>query len=178
MIGAFECAPLQLPVVKERTKMKIQQRSGFHVVGVAARTNNAAEMSGSGKIGVIWQSFLQPNLISRIPNRIGVDPMAVYTEYETDHTGYYTYLLGLPVSSADALPSSLTVRHIPAGRYSVISSRRGPLIEVVPEVWQRIWSMSASELGGKRAFQTDYEIYDQRATDPENGQVDVYVGLR
>jgi predicted transcriptional regulator YdeE len=38
--------------------------------------------------------------------------------------------------------------------------------------------MSPEELGGTRAFRTDYEIYDQRSTDPENAQVDVYVGLR
>jgi predicted transcriptional regulator YdeE len=158
--------------------MKIQQQSGFYVAGVAARTNNATEMSGNGRIGNVWQTFLQPSLVNRIPNRIGVDPIAVYTEYETDHTGYYTYLLGLPISSTDMLPANLTIKHVPAGCYVVIPSRRGPVAEVVREVWQRIWSMSEEELGGVRAFQTDYEIYDQRATDPANAQVDVYVGLR
>jgi predicted transcriptional regulator YdeE len=38
--------------------------------------------------------------------------------------------------------------------------------------------MSPEELGGIRAFQTDYEIYDQRAADPANAQIDVYIGLR
>jgi predicted transcriptional regulator YdeE len=38
--------------------------------------------------------------------------------------------------------------------------------------------MSPEELGGTIAFKTDYEIYDQRAPDPENAQIDVYVGLR
>jgi predicted transcriptional regulator YdeE len=38
--------------------------------------------------------------------------------------------------------------------------------------------MSPKELGGTRAFQTDFEIYDQRAADPENAQIDVYIGLR
>jgi predicted transcriptional regulator YdeE len=158
--------------------MRIQEQSGFYVVGVEARTNNATEMSGSGRIGGVWQAFLRPNLVNKIPNRIGVDPIAIYTEYETDHTGYYTYLLGLPTSSIDAPPANLAIKHVPAGRYAVVSSRRGPVAEVVREVWQHIWSMSAEELGGARAFQTDYEIYDQRATDPENAQVDVYVGLR
>jgi predicted transcriptional regulator YdeE len=37
--------------------------------------------------------------------------------------------------------------------------------------------MSTDELGGRRAFKTDFEIYDQRAADPENAQVDVYIGL-
>jgi len=158
--------------------MNVQQHPGFYVVGITARTNNAHEMSGNGKIENIWQTLLQQNLAAKIPNKAGVDLIAVYTDYETDHTGHYTYLLGLPICSAEALPANLTVKHIPAGRYAVFSSGRGPIKQIVPEVWQRIWSMSPEELGGARAFKTDYEIYDQRAADPENAQIDVYVGLR
>lgn len=158
--------------------MNIQQHGGFFVAGLTARTNNAHEMSGKGKIGNVWQDFLRPNLAVKIPNRIGVDLVAVYTDYETDHTGHYTYLLGLPTTSAEAMPANLTVKHIPPGRYAVLSSNRGPIMQVVPEIWQRIWSMSPEELGGTRAFKTDYEIYDQRAADPENAQIDVYIGLR
>ena len=158
--------------------MNIQQHSGFYVVGVTARTNNAQEMSGSGKIGGVWQTFLQPSLVAKIPNKIGVDLIAVYTDYEIDHTGHYTYLLGLPTSSIEAQPANLTVKHVPAGRYAVFTSGRGPVQQVVPEIWQRIWSMSPEELGGTRSFYADFEIYDQRAADPENAQIDVYVGLR
>jgi predicted transcriptional regulator YdeE len=158
--------------------MKIQQHTGFYIAGLTARTNNAHEMSGKGKIGSVWQQFLQPNLVSKIPNKMGVDLIAAYTDYESDHTGHYTYLLGLPVISAESLPANLTLKHIPPGRYAVFSSSRGPRAKVVPELWQRIWAMSTEELGGTRAFRTDYEIYDQRASDPENAQVDVYIGLR
>jgi predicted transcriptional regulator YdeE len=158
--------------------MNIQQHGGFFVAGLTARTNNAHEMSGNGKIGNVWQDFLRPNLAVKIPNRIGVDLVAVYTDYETDHTGHYTYLLGLPIASDEVLPANLTIKHIPPGRYAVLSSSRGPITQVVPEIWQCISSMSHEELGGTRAFKTDYEIYDQRASDPENAQIDVYIGLR
>jgi predicted transcriptional regulator YdeE len=157
--------------------MNIQQREGFFVAGLAVRTNNAQEMSGNGKIGDVWHDFLQPDMVVKIPDKIGVDLIVVYTDYETDHTGDYTYLLGMPISSAEALPSSLTVKHVPPGRYTVISSERGPIRQIVPAVWQRIWSMSPEKLGGIRAFRSDFEIYDQRAADPENAQIDVYVGL-
>jgi predicted transcriptional regulator YdeE len=169
---------LQLPFIERTGAMNIQQHSGFYIVGITARTNNAQEMSGNGKIGEVWQSFLEPSLVAKIPNKVGVDLVAVYSDYETDHTGHYTYLLGLPISSTESLPANLTVKHIPPGRYAVFSSGKGPISEVVPEIWQRIWSMSPEELGGARAFQTDFEIYDQRAADPENAQIDVYVGLR
>jgi len=156
----------------------IQHHPGFYMAGLATRTNNAAELSGKGKIGSVWESFLQPGMAARIPNKIGVDLIAVYSDYETDHTGHYTYLLGLPISSTEAQPRTLTVKHVPAGRYAVFTSNRGPIVKVVQETWQRIWSMSEKELGGKRAFRSDYEIYDQRSADPENAQIDVYVGLR
>jgi predicted transcriptional regulator YdeE len=157
--------------------MNIQHQPGFHVAGIKARTSNAQEMSGKGKIGNVWQEFLQSNLVARIPNKIGADLIAVYTDYETDHTGHYTYLVGVPVLSAESLPANLNVKHVPAGRYAVFTSSRGPVKQIVPEIWQRVCPMSPEELGGTRAFQTDYEIYDQRAADPANAQIDVYIGL-
>lgn len=157
--------------------MNIQQHSGFYVIGITGRTNNAQEMSGNVKIGGVWQMFLQPSVVAKIPNKIGVDLIAVYTDYETDHTGHYTYLLGLPTSSAEAQPANLTVKHVPPGRYAVFTSGRGPIRQVVPEIWQRIWSISPEEMGGARSFHADFEIYDQRTADPENAQIDVYVGL-
>jgi predicted transcriptional regulator YdeE len=158
--------------------MNIEQKSGFYVVGLSTRTQNAAEMNGKGKIGEVWQRFLGQNLAAKIPNKLGVDLIAIYADYETDHTGYYTYLLGVPVSSTEHLPPGLTLKHVPAGRYAVLRSNRGVIKQVVPELWQRIWALSPSQLGGSRAFQVDYEIYDQRAADPENAQIEVHVGLR
>jgi predicted transcriptional regulator YdeE len=158
--------------------MNIQEQSGFYVVGVAARTRNAAEMNGKGKIGAVWQTMLQQNLAAKIPNKLGVDLVAIYTHYETDHTGHYTYLLGVPVSSTEHLQPGLTVTYVPAGRYAVLSSDRGPITQVVPEIWRRVWAMSPGQLGGRRAFQADYEIYDQRAADPDNAQIEVHIGLR
>jgi predicted transcriptional regulator YdeE len=158
--------------------MNTEQKAGFYVAGLAARTRNAAEMNGKGKIGDVWQRFLGQNLAAKIPNKLGVDLVAIYTDYETDHTGHYTYLLGVPVASIEHLPPGLTLKHVPAGRYAVLHSNRGVIKQVVPELWQRIWAMSPSQLGGHRTFQVDYEIYDQRAADPDNAQIEVHVGLR
>jgi predicted transcriptional regulator YdeE len=158
--------------------MNIQQHTGFYIVGVAARTDNAAERNGKGRIGEIWQRLFRDNLAAKIPNKLGINLIAVYTDYETDQNGQYTYLLGLPVSSIHNVPAKFVAKHIPGGRYAVVTSNRGPVTKVVPEMWQRIWSMSVAELGGMRSFRADYEVYDQRAADPEKAQIEVYVGLR
>src|SRR5260370_30557850 len=115
---------LTIAICRESRAMNIHQHAGFYIAGLTARTNNAHEMSGKGKIGNVWQQFLQPHLVSKIPNKMGVDLIAAYTDYETDHTGHYTYLLGLPILSAESLPPTLTVKHIPADRYAVFSSNK------------------------------------------------------
>ena len=46
-------------------------------------------------------------------------------------------------------------------------------MRVVPETWKRIWTASL-----ERAYQTDFEVYDERAADPQNAQVDICVGVR
>ncbi len=159
--------------------MHIQHYPGFYMAGIAARTNNATEMSGNGKIGGIWKTLLQPGLVSRIPNKIGVDLIAVYTPTTRPTTPATTPISSVfPLSPTEGMPATLTIKHVSPGNYAVITSGRGPVKEVVRDVWQRIWSMSEEELGGKRAFRCDYEIYDQRSADPENAQIDVYISLR
>jgi predicted transcriptional regulator YdeE len=158
--------------------MNIQQHSGFYVLGVAARTRNAAEKNGNGKIGEIWHTLLRDNLAAKIPNKLGIDLIALYTDYEAGRDGYYTYLLGLPVSSIQNIPAKFVAKYVPRGRYAVVTTSRGPVAKVVPETWERIWAMSASELGGTRSYRADYEVYDQRSADPEKAQIEVHVGLR
>lgn len=42
----------------------------------------------------------------------------------------------------------------------------------------RINSLPKSAVGGDRVYGADFEIYDERASDPQSMQVDVYVGIR
>jgi predicted transcriptional regulator YdeE len=158
--------------------MNIERHSGFYVVGLSARTRNSAEQNGKGKIGEIWHELLRDNLALKIPNKIGINLTAVYTDYERGDDGQYTYLLGLPVSSIENVPAPFVAKHVPGGRYSVVTSDRGPIKQIVPQTWERICSMPLVELGGLRSFRADYEIYDQRAADPEKAQIEVFVGIR
>ena len=66
---------------------------------------------------------------------------------------------------------------MPGGQYAVLTSDNGPLPKVVPEAWQQLWKLE-DDRKLERAYQTDFEIYDQRAQDPESAQVDIYVGVK
>ncbi len=51
--------------------------------------------------------------------------------------------------------------------------------QVVPQAWQRVWSLEDNkQLGGARAYKADFEVYDQRSQNPQESQVDLYIGLK
>lgn len=179
LVVVIPCAIwLLTSIVQGASSISMKQMAGFDVMGISARTDNASEMSGRGEIGKIWQKFMDEHLAATIPAKVGNEIIALYTEYESDQQGRYTYLLGVKVSSIAHVPQGFTGRHVPPGRYAVFTSEKGPLANVVPKAWQQIWATSPQHMGGTRAFLSDYEIYDERAQNPANGQVDLYVGLR
>jgi predicted transcriptional regulator YdeE len=173
------CLGLLTPATQstEGSPARVHSEDSFYVAGFSARTNNAKEASGQGVIGKLLQDFYQKNLAAQIPNRIGKDIFVVYSDYASDEKGDYTYLVGAPVSSVGNLPPGMTYRTIVAGTYAVLTTDRGPVTEVVPAEWKKIWKMSREELGGKRTFLTDYEVYDRRADDPHNAQVEFHIGI-
>jgi predicted transcriptional regulator YdeE len=157
---------------------RVVQQEGFTVVGIAARTNNAKEMTPEGVIGKQWARFLQEGLLEKIPNRADGNIVAVITDYASDKDGDYTQLIGARVTNADNIPAGMVVKKVPAGRYAVFTSEKGPVAQVVVGTWQRIWATPKTAPGGDRAYKTDFEIYDERARDPQAAVMDVYVGIK
>ena len=157
---------------------KIVQQSGFTVVGIAVRTSNAKEMTSDGLIGKQWARLMQEGLLAKIPNKVDKSIVAVYTEYASDHNGEYTYVLGARVTSDADVPAGMVAKKIPAGRYAVFTSEKGPPAKVVPETWIGINSLPKSAVGGDRVYGADFELYDERASDPQSVVVDVYVGIK
>jgi len=150
----------------------------FSIIGIAIRTNNAKEMSGEGIIADQWERVMAGGIIEQIPNRADANIIAMYTDYESDANGEYTFLIGAKVTSIDSIPEGMIAQQVPSSRYAVFTSEKGPVWKVVPEVWQKIWSTPASEMGGERANVADFEIYDERAADPQNAVVEVWVGIK
>jgi predicted transcriptional regulator YdeE len=158
--------------------MKIIEMPEFFVVGIADRTTNSREASGNGIIGKQWNRLFADRVLDQIPNREDFGIVAVYTDYAGDHTGEYTFLLGSRVRDLSRIPEGMMAKRVPSGKYAVVTTDRGPVAPVVISAWQKIWSLTPEQLGGRRAFRTDYELYDERATDPQNSQVDIYIGLK
>jgi predicted transcriptional regulator YdeE/peroxiredoxin len=157
---------------------KIVEQPEFMVAGIAARTSNAKEMTADGVIGKQWARLMQEDVLAKIPNRADGSVVAVYTDYSSDKDGAYTYLLGARVTSQAGLPPGVIAKKIPSGKFALFTTEKGPGPKVLPEAWIHINSLPKSAPGGDRVYLADYEIYDERAKDPQNLQADIYVRIR
>lgn len=151
----------------------------FSIIGIEARTTNAKEMAGDGIIGKQWQRFFQDQVLQKIPHKADQSIYAVYSDYASGRTGEFSFVIGAKVNDKSTVPSGMVLKIIPAGDYALISSDKGPVAKVVVAAWQQIWALEDNGgLGGRRAYKADFEIYGQQAADPQNSQVDIYIGLK
>jgi predicted transcriptional regulator YdeE len=166
--------------IQKETDMnpKVVQRDGFTVVGIAVRTSNAEQMTPARPIGKQWERLMGEGLLAAIPNKEDGKIVAVYLEYANDKDGEYTYLLGARVTKAENLPTGMVAKKVPAGRYAVFTSERGPVQKVIVDLWRRVWATQKNELGGDRTYKADFEVYDERARNPTDAVIDLFIGIR
>jgi len=174
------CSIGPLSQTQEATEMnpKAVQKDGFTVMGIAIRTSNAEQVTEARPIGKQWERLFKDGVLAAIPNKADGNILAVYSEYASDKDGEYTYLLGARVTKVENVPAGMTVKNVPAGKYAAFTSERGPVQKVVVEMWQRVWATPKSALGGDRSYKVDFEVYDQRAQNPADSVVDLYVAVK
>jgi len=169
----------QQRTINDATESPVKQTNvtAFTVIGIAARTDNAKESTANGIIPKQWQKFFSEGIVAKIPNTTSPIFYGVYSDYASDHNGEYTYVVGQAVKDGTAAPNGLVVKQITAGKYVVLTTEFGPFAKVIPDAWQRIFKLE-EEGKLKRAYEADFELYDQRAQNPQNGQIDIYIGLK
>ncbi len=150
------------------------------LIGLKIRTSNAAEMDPkTAQIGACIQKYFELGGGSKLSHRKnpGVT-YAVYTEYESDASGPYTYIIGEEVSALDDIPEAYSSLIIPAQKYMKFTTDSGGMPQVCINAWIDIWGMTEEELGAERSFVADFEFYDERATDPDNTVLDIFIGIK
>ncbi len=98
------------------------------------------------------------------------------TDYESDETGWYTYFIGVKVSSLDEIPPGMKGKRIPATKYAKILTSAGALPDVVIRKWQQIWGEDS--LKKKRAYTADFEIYDLSRAGTEQAKIVIYLAIK
>lgn len=149
------------------------------LAGLSARTDNNNEMTAGAKIAPLVNRYFQENLSGKILNRKRPGTtICTYSEYESDYKGKYTYFIGEEIGNFEKLPEGFKVTKIPGQRYVKFTTDPGKRADISIETWQKIWNMSSEELGGERSYLTDFEVYDERAVDPKNSIIDIYIGIK
>ena len=142
----------------------------FYVAGISVRTTNQNGQAQSD-IGALWQRFFSEGIREKIPGKIGEDIYCIYTDYESDANGPYTAFLGCKVASPGRFPMGILSRTIPGSRYKVFTAK-GKLPESVVKTWQNIWKS-----GIERKYAADFDLYGERAQDPNDAEVQIYVSV-
>jgi predicted transcriptional regulator YdeE len=150
------------------TIKKIPKRT---IIGLSRRTSNADGRS-MRDIPATWADFLQQNAAAKIKNRAVPPTMyAVYSDYQSDWRGEYTYLIGCGGISTGTVPEGMEVRQIPAQTYAVFTAK-GQMPDEILAVWSMVW---LSEL--PRTYTYDFEVYDKRFTSPKQKEADIFVAI-
>ncbi len=152
----------------------------MHLIGITQRTNNTQEMNpATAKIGQTVQHYWNAHLADRIPARLTPGTTyCVYTDYESDYTGDYTYFIGELVNAYHHIPEGLTAITIPPQTYTKFTTDEGPMPDVCINAWMDIWQAEEAALGGKRGYLADFEVYDARAAHAEKTVLDIFIGIR
>jgi predicted transcriptional regulator YdeE len=148
------------------------QLQSFYIIGISVQTTNANNQAAMD-IPALWQKFMGENIASKISNKINDTVYAVYCRYESDYTAPYTTLLGCKVSSIENIPDGFDYIEIAGGNYMQFVAKGNLMKAVVYNKWLEIWNADL-----KRAYTTDFEVYDEKSTDPSNATVDIFIALK
>jgi len=149
-------------------------------VGIGVRTSNMDELNlGTAKIAETIQKYMSEAVYDKIPHRkTPGKTYCIYTEYESDHAGEYTYFIGEEIDSLTKVPEGLKAIIVPSQSYAKFTTAQGVMPQVCIDGWMQIWKMATEDFGGKRSYVADFEVYDERALDPTNTVLDIYIGIK
>ncbi len=149
------------------------------IIGIKIITQNSKELSANGgQIAKTVSNYFSNQLMNQITNRInpGVT-YCLYTDYESDQNGKYSFIIGEEVNSLRNIPANFVSHIIPKQKYCKLTSEQGPIPSIVVDLWKKIWSSEQAVLGVKRTFTADFELYDQRAGNPQNAIMDLFIAI-
>ena len=152
--------------------------NAMKVIGFEVRTSNLLEVDpATAEISPLWKRFVEERLEERIPNRTHPGNLfAVYTNYESDHTGMYSLIVSAEVSSLDRVPEGMMGLTIPAGKYLVFTVG-GPIPDAVIQTWQNVWNYFSQSSEYRRAYTADFESYRWKP-DTQQTEADIHIAIR
>ncbi len=151
--------------------METVRKEKFKVIGIKVRTSNENGQAAND-IGQLWQTFISENIREKIPNKVDSSILSIYTNYEKDHTKPYDTILGCIVSDLSDIPEGMIGTEFDQSNYSKFTTKGNLQQGVVYQAWVDIWGKDLD-----RTFNADFEVYGEKAQNPEDAEVDIFVGI-
>ena len=148
-------------------KIKLPQ---FKLIGLKLEHKTTNEGGQSGiDCGNHWAKFEKEKFEQRIPNKLSDEIYAVYFDYDGDHTKPFSYFIGCKVNFDSTIPEGMDNLIIPAGTFIKVAAR-GKMPDCIANSWKAIWKEKTD-----RAYTYDFEIYDDRSKNWNDGEVDIFI---
>ena len=152
--------------------MENQKIETFNVIGISVRTTNENGQAAQD-IPELWNNFMTNRIADKIPNKIDNSLYCIYTDYEKDHTKPYTTILGCKVSGLQTIPDGMVGKNFEETTYTKIVAKGNILQGMVFNEWTKIWNSNLN-----RTFTADFELYGEKAQNPENAEVDIFIAIK
>ncbi len=144
----------------------------FTVIGISIRTTNENEQAGKD-IGALWNKFMSEGILEKIPNKIDNTIYSIYTAYESDYTKPYTTILGCKVKNTDTIPNGMIAKTFNEGNYIKFVAKGDLTKGIVYKEWSKIWNTDLNRL-----YSADFEVYDEKAQNPTDAEVAIFVAIK
>lgn len=122
-----------------------------------------------------WQEFFAEGLLNQIPNRTGSAAMGIYCNW--DYEENFDVLIGCQVHSLDEKPEHL-VSHILAPAKYMVFTIPGNSNGDILNGWKYIYGMWMPSTGYEREFSDDFDLFDDRFSDPHKPESEIYIPIK
>lgn len=144
---------------------------GFQVIGISVRTINANGQAMQD-IEALWTRWWTEKIQEQIPNATSTDIYALYTDYESDYTGAYTMIIGLPVSSLEEIPEGFVSLTVAKDEYKKYLSK-GKMPDAIMNTWMEIWQSTNLN----RAYRVDFTIHGEKYFAGDQAEVETFISV-
>lgn len=148
------------------------EKEAFNLIGISIRTTNEKGQSAQD-IRELWSRFFAESILEKIPHKINSEIYSVYTDYEGDHMKPYQITLGCKVNSLENIPQGMVGKKIASGNYKKFEAKGNLNQGAIFDAWSQIWEENLD-----RTYVADYEIYGEKAQNPEDAEVDIFIAVK
>ncbi|NQX91308.1 MAG: effector binding domain-containing protein [Flavobacteriales bacterium] len=157
--------------VSNKQNMKETEVQKAVVAGLGIRTQNGERAMKD--IPKLWEDFMKTNVADQLPNRKDNRIWSVYTEYEGGVQDEYQVMVGYEIPSNEPIPEGMVKVEVEPGKYAQFTNKGALSQGIVQKAWGDIWNTPLD-----RTFKSDFEIYGDKAMNPEDMEFDIFVGIR